>query len=98
MYELQRLSPKEQLSAGLCAYPEQHPGLGVHTKTQHIIEGEPVQSGNEHNTQTYSCSFCVLIKTKINFLCTYTSDDLETSVFTCVSVHNHSCIVKFICL
>ncbi|XP_056252492.1 inactive serine/threonine-protein kinase TEX14-like isoform X2 [Seriola aureovittata] len=43
-HDIKRLSRDEQMSGGLCVFPEQHQGLGVQRTTQHNIVGEPVQS------------------------------------------------------
>ncbi|XP_032388960.1 uncharacterized protein tex14 isoform X2 [Etheostoma spectabile] len=54
-HDIKRFSLEEQLSGGLCAYPE--PDLGpseVQTTAEQTIVGELVQSGTEHNTQTWT--------------------------------------------
>ncbi|XP_031727423.1 inactive serine/threonine-protein kinase TEX14 isoform X2 [Anarrhichthys ocellatus] len=48
--DVKRFSLEEQMTGGLC---EQALGPEVQTKAQQTIVGEPVQSGTEHNTQTF---------------------------------------------
>ncbi|XP_028451556.1 uncharacterized protein tex14 isoform X2 [Perca flavescens] len=61
--DIKRFSLDEQLSGGLCAYPEQDLGLSeVQTTAEQTIVGEPVQRGTEHNTQTWTFARPVKVK------------------------------------